>query len=156
MTKNTPTPRLYLLVPWDLPSQQQLNEVDHNKLCQALNQFLLALKQTSNKEALAIINKELVNLGIADVLTAEISSTETSLKSWEVKDFDNYFGVIHMETQEPALCLVRSIFVAYKTLLEISLGNCQLDPIQVELQKQGFITYAHLLARVFNLSLAEI
>lgn len=156
MTQNAPTPRLYLLVPWELPHEQQLNEVDQTKLRKALNQLLQALKQTSPQKALTIVNQELATIEIAeDFLTAEIYSTETPLKVWEVEDFDNYFGVTHIKTQQPAICLVGSILFAYKTFLEISIHSSQLDPIQVDLQKRGFETYAHLLARVFNSCLEE-
>ncbi|MEA5552708.1 hypothetical protein VB713_17330 [Anabaena cylindrica UHCC 0172] len=156
MDKNDFAVKLHLLVPWDLPIEQELNEVDKTKLYKALNQLLLALKQPGNIEALITINQALVNLEITDVITAEISSTETSLKTVEVEDFDNYFGVMHIESQEPAICLVRSLLLAYRNFLELSQNFDDFDPIYIEMQKRGFETYTYLLSRVFSLCLEEI
>lgn len=151
MTNNIFSTRLYLLIPGDLPIQEQLDEVETSKLSQAINQLLIALKETSNQEALAIINQELANLEIADLLTVEISSTETSLKVSEVEDFDNYFDVFHVKTNQPAICIVRSLIVAYKAFLELNQYCHHLNPMQIKLQKQGFEAYAYLLVRVFSL-----
>ncbi|MGM3307000.1 hypothetical protein ACSQ6I_13690 [Anabaena sp. WFMT] len=156
MTKNHFSVQLHLLVPWDLPIEQELNEVDKTKLYEALNQLLLALKQPGVQEALIIVNQALANLEITDVITAEISSTETSLKTVEVEDFDNYFGVMHIQTQEPAICLVRSLLLVYRNFLELSQNFDDFDPIHIEMQKKGFETYTYLLSRVFSLCLEKI
>jgi hypothetical protein len=155
MNDNDPNNRLDLLLPWDLPSQQQLNEVDKNKVYKALKHLLQALKETSHQKAFDILNEELANLEVADVLKVEVSFTETSLKGWEVEDFDNYFEMRHIQTQESVICLVRSIILGYKTFLEITHNSYQFDPIDIEIQKRGFEIYAHLLARVFKLCLEE-
>ncbi|MBW4643215.1 MAG: hypothetical protein KME23_09500 [Goleter apudmare HA4340-LM2] len=151
MTDNIFSTRLYLLIPGDLPIQEQLDEVEKTKLYQAINQLLIALKETSHQAALAIINQELANLEIADVLTVEISSTETSLKVSEVEDFDNYFDVFHVKTNQPAICIVRSLIVAYKAFIELNQYCHNLNPVQIKLQKQGFEAYAYLQVRVFSL-----
>ncbi|QLE54760.1 hypothetical protein [Nostoc sp. TCL26-01] len=155
MTKNHFPNQLYLLVPWDLPIEQELNEVDKNKLYKILSQFLLVLKEPVVPEALITINQILANLEMVDIITAKISSTETSLKAGEVEDFDNYFGVTHIKTQETAICLIKSVILAYKNFLEISQNFHDVDLIQVELQKRGFATYIYLIARVFSLNLEQ-
>lgn len=151
MSQNASDPLLYLLVPWDLPIQQQLSEANKTNLCKALNYLLQALKQTSHQEALATVNQGLATLDIDNVSPAQESSTKTPLKYWEVVDYDNYFGVVHVQSQEPAVCLVRSVLIAYQTFLTLNLYSSGLNPAQVELQKRGFESYVHLLARVFNL-----
>lgn len=157
MTNNVLPSRLYLLVPWDLPIEQQLSETEQFKLHQALKQLLQALVQVSDQEALAIINQELANLDLGNVLPAHISSTTTPLKPWEVEDFDNYFNVSHVQTQEPAVCVVWSLLTSYQIFLTLSLSDygSNFDPTQIELLKEGFRTYVYLLERVFNLCLEE-
>lgn len=155
MTQNLPANRLYLLVPWDLPIELQLSESDKTKLCKALQQLLQASEQTSHQEALTTVNQALEILGITDVFPVQVPLTNTPLKGWEVEDYDNYFGVEHVQTQESAICLVRSVLVAYQTFLALNHHSSQFNPAQVELQKRGFESYAHLLARAFNLSLEE-
>lgn len=155
MTNNALPSRLYLLVPWDLPIEQQLSEADRVKLQQALKQLLQALHQASNREAIAIINQELANLDIGNVFPSLASSTKTPLKFWEIEDFNNFFNVSHVKTQEPAVCVVWSLLVAYQIFLTLKEDGGQFDPIQVERQKQGLRSYVYLLARVFSLSLEE-
>lgn len=155
MPPNASTSGLYLIVPWELPIEQQLCEADKAKICKALNQLLQALKQTSHQKALATVNQGLANLNLVDVSPAQASSTKTPLKLWEIEDFDKYFGVIHVQTPEPAVCLVTSVLVAYQTFLALNDYSSRFNPDQVELQKRGFESYARLLARVFNLCLEE-
>ena len=47
--------QLDLLVPWDLPIDEQLSEADTVKLSQALKQILTALQQVDTSAALVII-----------------------------------------------------------------------------------------------------
>lgn len=155
MLPNAYTSGLYLLVPWKLPTEQQLSEAEKAKVCKALNQLLQALKQTSHQKSLATVNQGLANLDLDNVSAAQASSTKTPLKFWEVEDFDKYFGVIHVQTSEPAVCLVASVLVAYQTFLALNNYSNRFNPNQVELQKRGFESYARLLARVFNLCLEE-
>jgi hypothetical protein len=147
--------KLYLLVPWNLPILYQLHEGDKNKFQLALKQILRASEQTSHLEALATISQALVTFSMTDLSPAQLSSTNTYLKSWEVEDYDNYFGVTHVNTSEPAACLIKSVLVAYQTFLLLNCQSSQFNPCQIKLQKRGFAGYARLLARVFNLSLEE-
>lgn len=155
MSQNASTPLLYLLVPWDLPIEQQLSKANKTKLCKALNQLLQALKQTSHQEALATVNQGLATLDIGNVSPAQVCSTKTPLKSWEVEDYDNYFGVAHVQSQKPAECIVSSVLVAYQTFLILNCQTSRFDRTQLELQKRGFESYVRLLERVFNLCLEE-
>jgi hypothetical protein len=88
--------------------------------------------------------------------TGETLPTKTSLKTWEIEDFDQFFGLKHVQAREPAECLVASILTAYRAWLELncctSLESAKFD---VESQKNGFKSCVSLLARVFNLDLEE-
>ncbi|AFZ33313.1 hypothetical protein Glo7428_4890 (plasmid) [Gloeocapsa sp. PCC 7428] len=145
--------QLDLLVPWDLPVEQQLSEAERTKLETILFQILKALAQTDHHVGLVIIQDILEELSTLDISPAEISSTKTALLNWEVQDFDRHFGVSHVKTQEPAFCLVRGLLIAlHRMLLLLNDRNNQFDPAEVEYQRYGYISYVHLLSRVFNLN----
>jgi len=148
--------KLYLLVPWDLPIQQQLSGSEKVILELSLQQFLKALNQHSIQEASIILEQALANLDISSVVPIQLTSTQTPLDVSEVEDFDNYFEVNHVQTQEPAICMVWSLLVAYQVFLMLNERGSEFDRTQVELQKQGFTSYVYLLARVFNLNLDEL
>lgn len=155
MTENYSSFQLELLVPWDLPIEHQLSEANKAKISQAIKLLLQALNETSPEVALIAINEALTTLKTAEVSPAKVFMSKTSLQSWEVEDYDRYFEVNHVQAQEPATCIIRSVLVAYQTFLTlIQQSNC-FDPAQVKLQKQGLISYARLLERVFQLNLGE-
>jgi hypothetical protein len=146
--------QLDLLVPWDLPIDEQLNEADTVKLSQALSQILKALKQVDASNALVIIKYELYKLDSPDVFPAKISSSKTALKSWEIEDFDSHFDVNHVESQQPALCIVKSLMLAvYRMFVLLNEQNNDFDSTAVERQKQGYISYIRLLSRVYHLKM---
>ena len=138
MTKDALPDRLYLLPPWDLPIQQQLSEANEVKLRQALKQLLQALDSSSYQEGLNIINQELANLDISHIFPASISSTKTALKPWEVEDFNNYFKLMHVETKEPAVCVVWGLLTTYKAFLALDGSDSEFDSTQVEYLQEGF------------------
>lgn len=145
--------KLYLLVPWDLPIQQPLSEGDKVTLERSLKQFIKALEQHLVQEAITTIHQALAHLDVNSVVPIQLTSTQTPLNAREVEDFDTYFEVSHVQTQEPAICMVWSLLVSYQVFLILSDRGSDFDQTQVELQKQGFRSYIDLLARVFNLNL---
>jgi len=147
---------LYLVVPGDLPVEQQLNEVKKVRLCRSLNQLLQALVQTSNQAALTMINQELANFNLSGIFPCQPSVTKTPLKPWEVEDYNNYFQVSHIRTQDPAFCVVHSLLTAYQLFLAFDDRDREFDAFQVRLLKEGLKSYIFLLARVFGLQLEEI
>lgn len=148
--------QLDLLVPWDLVIDEQLSEIDTIKLSQALFQILKALEQVDTASALVIIKNALCKLDSPDVFPAKISSTKLALKSWEIEDFDRHFDVNHVETQQPALCIVKSLMLAvYRMLILLNEQNNYFDVVAVERQRKGYISYIRLLSRVYHLKLDE-
>ena len=147
--------QLDLLVPWDLPIDEQLSEADTVDLSQALRQILKALQQVDTSAALIIIQGELSKLASVNISPAKISSTKTPLKKWEIEDFDRHFGVNHVESRKPSFCIVKSLMLAvYQMFILLDKqNNSQFDSIQIERQKQGYISYIHLLSRVYHLQL---
>lgn len=156
MSSDAFTPQqLYLLLPWDLPVQEQLTEAEKTRLCKALHQLLQALENTSYQQALDLLDQELATLDMDDIHPIEMPSTQTPLKVWEVEDYDRYFDIVHVQAQAPAICLVRGVLLTYRMFLVLSHQNRDLDPLQVKQQKQGFASYVYLLARVFHLPLEK-
>ena len=149
--------QLDLLVPWDLPIDEQLSEADTVKLSQALRQILKALEQVETSAALVIIQDGLSKLAFVDIFPAKISSTKTPLKKWEVEDFDRHFGIDHVKTQKPAFCIVKSLMLAIHRMFILldKQNNPKFDSIQIERQKQGYISYIQLLSRVYHLQTIE-
>lgn len=149
--------QLDLLVPWDLPIDEQLSEADTVELSQALRQILKALEKVDTYAALVIIQDALSNNGFSPkVSPAKISFTKTPLKSWEVEDFDRHFGINHVQTTESAKCIVKSLMLAvYRMFILLDKQNNHFDSVQVERQKQGYISYIGLLSRVYHLNLEQ-
>lgn len=145
---------LILLRPDYLPSSHKVNE-SKDKLCTVINLLHQALAETSQQEALTTINLALDILGSVEVIEAgETSPTTTSLKTWQIEDFDQFFGLKHVQAREPAECLVASVLAAYRAWLELNCGSSlESENLQVESQKNGFKSCVSLLARVFNLDL---
>ncbi|MEO0686001.1 MAG: hypothetical protein AAFY76_13410 [Cyanobacteria bacterium J06649_11] len=147
--------QLDLLVPWDLPIDEQLTQADTVKLSQALVQILTALQQVDTSAALVIIQDELSKLASVNIFPAKISSTKTPLKKSEVEDFDRHFGVNHVESQQSAFCILKSLMLAVSQMFILldKQNNPKFDSVQIERQKQGYISYIHLLSRVYHLEM---
>ena len=142
---------LDLLVPWDIPLEYRLSEPDKRQVQTSLRQLLQALQTPDFYQALTQIEQALVCLDIPNTQPAQVKSTKTALRSEEVDDYDQYFGVNHVQTEEIALCLVRGLLTNCHRFMALCSQSSQLDPQQIAQQKQGFISYVCLLARVFSL-----
>jgi hypothetical protein len=145
---------LILLRPDYLPSSHKVNE-SKEKLCTVINLLRQALAESSQQRALTTINLALDMLGPVEIIeTGETLPTNTSLKTWQIEDFDQFFRLKHVQARDPAECLVASILTAYRAWLEL---NCctshESANLQVESQKNGFKSCVSLLARVFNVDL---
>jgi hypothetical protein len=147
---------LILLRPDYLPSSHKINQ-SNDKLCIVINLLRQALAETSQQRALTTIELALDIIGPVEVIeTEETLPTNTSLKTWQIEDFDQFFGLKHVQAKEPAECLVVSVLTAYRAWLEL---NCctslESSKLEVENQKNGFKSCVSLLARVFNVDLEK-
>jgi hypothetical protein len=147
---------LILLRPDYLPSSHKVNE-SKEKLCTVINLLRQALAESSQQRALTTINLALDILGPVEIIeTGETLPTNTSLKTWQIDDFDQFFGLKHVQARDPAECLVASVLTAYRAWLELnSCTSLESANLEVESQKNGFQSCVSLLARVFNLDLEE-
>ncbi|MEM9809022.1 MAG: hypothetical protein AAF959_27525 [Cyanobacteria bacterium P01_D01_bin.56] len=156
MTPESMTPAnvpntLDLLVPWDIPLEYSLDDAEKQQIQPILQQLLHTLQLDDYLQALTQIEQLLATLPLPNTQVAQVKSTKTSLSTDDVDDYDQYFGVNHVQTAETALCLVRGLITNCHRFIALCFHNPQLSPQQVEQQKQGFISYIHLLARVFYL-----
>jgi hypothetical protein len=147
---------LILLRPDYLPSSHKVNE-SKEKLCTVINLLRQALAESSQQRALTTINLALDILGPVEIIeTGETLPTNTSLKTWQIEDFDQFFRLKHVQARDPAECLVASILTAYRAWLELNCSTShESEKLEVESQKNGFKSCVSLLARVFNLDLEE-
>lgn len=145
--------QLDLLVPWDIPLDYQLDIETKEKLNVVLTILLRSLKETSLEIALQEIDTALDYLGEVEINQANISYTQTPLKGWEVTDYDRYFQINRIQSKEPALILVKGLLVNCRTFFLLCQSNNSLNPIQIDIQKKGFASYTHLLARSFQLNI---
>ncbi|MGD1921058.1 MAG: hypothetical protein ACFCAD_20575 [Pleurocapsa sp.] len=78
------------------------------------------------------------------------------MKSREVQDYDRFFKINRIQTNEPEVALVKGLLINTQTffLLCQKCGD-RLDKQQIEMQKQGFIAYGQLLARSFKLYMTD-
>ena len=138
---------LILLRPDYLPSSHKVNE-SKDKLTTVINLLRQALAETSQQRAFTTINLALDILGPVEVIeTGETLPTNTSLKTWQIDDFDQFFGLKHVQAKDPAECLVASVLTAYRAWLELnSCTSLESDKLEVESQKNGFKSCAILLS----------
>lgn len=98
---------LLLLLPSDLLIDPQLQESEKFQLSSSWNIFQEALAQTSDREAIYLIDKALKQLGTVEVLLPE-----------ENQRLDEYFHVKHITTPDKAKILLASILNSYKEFLK--------------------------------------
>ncbi len=151
MTQHRSSSTLNLLVPWELPQAISLTEEEQRLARHALNLVLSALAESSPAEGLKKLDRAWFDLGEVEVQPVEIETTQTALKPWEVEDYDRYFHTNHVQAESPALCLVQGLLAVVQSFFYLRCHTPHLSPEQVERQKQGFISYIHLLERIFNL-----
>jgi len=151
MSKRPAQSSLNLLSPWDLPLELTLSESEQGLIQMALREAIWILQQPLTLDVLRQIETVILNLGEIQLECIEIPETKTSLKPWEVEDYDRYFQTQHVQTAMPGLCLVQGLLLVIRNFIELSCENPQLDAQQVEIQRQGFVSYIELLKRVCGL-----
>ncbi|NEP19793.1 MAG: hypothetical protein F6J97_23390 [Leptolyngbya sp. SIO4C1] len=148
--EDSPT-TLDLLVPWEIPLAHYLRDPERQQIRASLQQLLQALQTPDFDQARLQIEQILASLAVPETQSAQVKSTKTGLTSDDINDYDQYFGVNHVQTEAIALCLVRGLLTNCHRFMTLCAQQPQLDPQQIALQKQGFISYVHLLARAFYL-----
>jgi len=143
----------FLIRPELLSSTYALSISSQEKLSRVLQIFLGALAETSDEKALQKLDRALEILEPLNAIEPDkINSTHNGLQAWEIQEYDNFFGLSHVQTKQPADCLLASIILAYRTLLELNIRDSTIpEHSNIETLKIGFKSSAKLLMRTFNL-----
>ena len=150
---------LDLLVPWDIPLACQLGEPIKQQISASLQSLLQALDNPNFSEAQIQIHQILTSLPIPETQPAQVKSTKTALSTADVEDYDIYFRVNHVQTipnqtdrdEATALSLTQGLLTNCHKFITLCCTTPTLAPQHITQQKQGFISYIHLLTRVFNI-----
>ncbi|MEM7590101.1 MAG: hypothetical protein AAF383_01025 [Cyanobacteria bacterium P01_A01_bin.83] len=143
--------KLYLLIPEELPIQSELNKSNKRKLALSLDLAFQSLDASCLETAVSKVNEALSIVSEADFYHADLKIS-SSKKHKEALDYDDYFNINHIESQEPEICLLKSILLVYKRAVLLSQYKNNFESEMIEIQHQGFKTYFQLLRRVFDLS----
>ena len=148
------TPPLNLLVPENLPIQEELSAINKEKISLSLKLVLQSFDSNCKNHAILQVEQALTILGTTKMLPGNFY-TRNAKKHQEALDYDNYFNINHVISEEPEICLCKSVIIAYQRFLSLCSESNRFTSENIEIQRQGFKTYFQLLSRVFNLSLAQ-
>ncbi|MEL6468405.1 MAG: hypothetical protein AAFQ74_01640 [Cyanobacteria bacterium J06623_4] len=151
---------LDLLVPWDLPVECEPKAPEKQKIEQSLRSLLTLLQtfslQTPNlQQAQTQLTQLQTALTKPTTTPAQITNTKTALTPTAIEDYDTYFHITHVQTQtstDTALCLTHGLLTNCHKFITLCLSSSAINPQHTHQQIQGFITYLHLLTRIFNIS----
>lgn len=142
---------LYLLSPLKLPTDCTLSLDTNRKISQVLDLLLSVLDTSSIENSLKNLDQALEILGNTKQLPLAKSFTKTVLSKEKIEDYDNYFLVRHIQSDNEPITIVFSIIIALKEMLLLNkIYDFHSD--YNEQLKQGYKEYIFLLKRVFNLS----
>lgn len=141
---------LDLLLPDALPAEVTLVATEKSSLHDLLSDLLMALK-LDHQERLPVVAELLTRSLPRKISPAEIDISGIPLTTFQAIDYDRYFRVNRLASDEPALTMVRSLL---QTVLAVTRLFCKaenLSETRVRQQIEGFCAQTHLLARTFGL-----
>ncbi len=140
---------LQLLTPQDLPLKQQLSSQESPAVFAALTELEASLELDDFDAALDSVIKLLARLPEPATIESVNPLSDSTLRREEIREFDRYFGVKHIQSDSPSISLIRSLAMSYQAFLELCTTYSGLNPKHVEQQRLGFFTQVQLLRRVF-------
>ncbi|MEM9174220.1 MAG: hypothetical protein AAGC67_03225 [Myxococcota bacterium] len=140
---------LDLVVPWHLPSDLDLGEREREAVAATLAELDAELAAECPRAAALV--KLLERFPTPRVQEHTILETKSNLESEEVRAYDRFFEVRHVDTPSPAFSLVRSLLTTCHAFLELRETGADFDPRHVALQTEGFREHARVLARICGL-----
>ena len=144
--------RLGLPLPDMLPVEVRLGEAERAVLREALTALLRALELSDHAESLKQLDALFARLGEGSCEEpARIGETGIPAGAAQVDDFDSYFRVSRIASPQPALVLVRGLVQTARAVTSLFARAPDLPEARMRQQIAGFITYAHVLARTFDL-----
>jgi hypothetical protein len=143
--------RLDLLLPDDLLTEHTLSAPERALLRGVLMNLLHALQLPDRTAGPRRIEELLGSLKNAGGRPARVGETGIPANLAQIDDFDAYFRVHRITSQQPALALVRSLLQTARAVMSLFGRADHLPEARVQQQIAGFIAYTHLLARTFDL-----
>jgi hypothetical protein len=143
---------LDLLVPWELADNYDLPAAQRQPIDDALTtlQQMLELDDSDPRHDPRQLDAVIAALPLPDTQPHEPIETHSSLSTREVTEYDRYFLTNHVDSNDPALSLVRSLLMCCQVFLTLCACHTALDAEQVAMQRRGFLAYISLLRRLFN------
>ncbi|MDF5739433.1 MULTISPECIES: hypothetical protein [unclassified Nostoc] len=141
---------LNLLTPQQLPTQLTLSYQTNERVSEALKLILEALNHSCADLAGDKLNQALIILGETKRAPVNDPLTHNSFLSLEkIDDFDRYFQIVHVQTEDTAIVLVSSLLIALREFLLLSESKDFNSSKVIDLKK-GYQEYIKLLTRVFT------
>ncbi|MEH1904256.1 MAG: hypothetical protein V7L04_23320 [Nostoc sp.] len=141
---------LNLLTPQQLPTQLTLSYQTNERVSEALKLILEALNHSCADLAGDKLNQALIILGETKRSPVNDPLTHNSFLSLEkIDDFDRYFQIVHVQTEDTAIVLVSSLLIALREFLLLSESKDFNSSKVIDLKK-GYQEYIKLLTRVFT------
>lgn len=156
------TSALRLLLPWDLSYSIKATASEKKMAAKSLvlldNIIVICRENITKKQRITNSTYKNTCLELYDELAildqcincsiAKLSETKTSLSTNEVKEYDDYFKISHIESNKPFLSLVFSLLQAVLSFLNLChKAEQQLSYNIIEQQLNGFDVYRKLLIR---------
>lgn len=143
-------PELELLSPWELDAELTVPDALKASVRHILKQILIALNQPVAESRMLVRDLHAL-LPRVHTRKLDIANTRTTLSKQEIASYDRYFQLQHVESDTPALILLRSLVTMLDRYLDLT---AQLDNVEQDsllLQKTGLEEHTRLLARVMDL-----
>lgn len=141
---------LALVLPDALPVELHLSDGEKAILLAALSDLVAALR-ADRAEGADRLAHLLRRLGSPDAAPARIERTGIPADVDKVMDFDQFFRVTRIASARPALSLVLGLTRTAHAVVGLFDRLDDLSEDRARQQIDGFIAYAHLLARTFGL-----
>ncbi|MER0239559.1 hypothetical protein [Fulvimarina sp. MAC8] len=141
---------LDLMLPHELPTRLDLSTAESEALRPLLEGVLDALSLDHPKR-LAKLDELLSHLAPSRSAKLEARHAGIPLTSEQTQDYDRYFRVRRVSSENPAAALVRSLVQTVRAVTELYGQSHSLSATARQEQDRGFAEHARLLARSFGL-----
>ena len=149
--------KFLLLDPEELPVSNNFDSSTKERLHNILNMAKIALGQKSYSSSIEILERaiNLLNLDPETEDDYHITSKISTLKAWEIQDYDTFFGIIRVKSSSPVEYSILSLLVSSQNFLHMLQKTSPDNLHAIEHQMTGFISHINLMIRVLDIPLEE-
>lgn len=141
---------LELILPDALPVELDLPDAEKVALYAMLSDLVAALR-TNRHDGAEQLERLLQRIGSPDSSPAPVELTGIPADADQVVDFDRFFRVNRITGTRPAISLVQGLARTAHAVVKLFNRLDDLSEDRAKQQIDGFVAYAHLLARTFGL-----